>query len=147
MIMPWSKWDTRFMDRAKEIAYWSKDPDHKVGAIIADGLHHVIGEGYNGPPMFVNDDIEDENERRMRTLHAELNAILHANKADLSKCTIYIYPYAPCALCAAALIQKQIGEVIYYRRSQLSSWSESQRIGAQMLSEAGILMQAYLPET
>jgi dCMP deaminase len=125
------------MARAKHIASWSKDPDHKVGAVIVDSRNHQISEGYNGPPRDVRDDIADKDTRRMRSLHAEFNAILDANES-LENATIFIYPYAPCAQCAAAIIQKKIGTVVYHVESDLKTWRASQEEALRMLEEAGI---------
>jgi dCMP deaminase len=147
MELPWTKWDERFMERAKQIASWSKHPKHRVGAVIKDPLHRLVGEGYNGPPMFTIDAVDSEEELRMRSLHAELNAILHASRLDLKGCVMYVYPYAPCALCAAAIIQKQIREVIYFTdgpKDQLQHWRESQIVGARMLGEAGVILSAFI---
>jgi deoxycytidylate deaminase len=111
-----------------------------------DPYHHLAGEGYNGPPMFTKDEGLTKDELRMRSLHAELNAILHANRFErglLTGCTMFVYPHAPCAQCAAAIIQVQINEVIYFAESNLSHWSESQFVASKMLGEAGVPLRSY----
>ena len=44
------KWDRRFLDRAKLISTWSKDPSTQTGAVITKN-RIVISEGYNGLPQ------------------------------------------------------------------------------------------------
>ena len=45
--------------------------------------------------------------------HAELNAILNKNCADVKGCIIYVALF-PCNLCAQMIIQSGISEVVYY---------------------------------
>jgi len=49
-----TKWDKRFIQMAKEVAEWSKDPSIKVGAIAVKD-RRIIATGYNGFPMGVPD--------------------------------------------------------------------------------------------
>ena len=44
--------------------------------------------------------------------HAELNAILNKNSADVKGCVIYVALF-PCNECAKLIIQSGISEVIY----------------------------------
>lgn len=108
-----TKWDKRFLDMAQLVATWSKDPSTKVGAVIASDKNRVVGTGYNGPPRGVVDvDLSEDRERRlMRTIHAEVNAILFANVPDLSSSTMYVTA-PPCANCAAMIIQSGIRRVV-----------------------------------
>ena len=45
--------------------------------------------------------------------HAELNAVLNKNSADVKNCTVYVALF-PCNECAKVVIQSGIKEVIYY---------------------------------
>ena len=45
--------------------------------------------------------------------HAELNAILNKNSADIKGCTIYVALF-PCNECSKLIIQAGIKEVIFY---------------------------------
>lgn len=49
----------------------------------------------------------------MAVCHAELNAVLNKNSADVKNCTIYVALF-PCNECAKVVIQSGIKEVIYY---------------------------------
>ena len=45
--------------------------------------------------------------------HAELNAVLNRNSADLKNSTMYV-SYFPCNECAKCIIQSGIKSVVYY---------------------------------
>ena len=49
------KWDKRFLELAKLVGSWSKDPSTKVGAVIVDCNNRIISVGYNGFPKGVKD--------------------------------------------------------------------------------------------
>src|ERR1051326_2813900 len=49
------KWDRRFLELAKHVSSWSKDPSTKVGAVIVDANRRVVATGYNGFPRGVED--------------------------------------------------------------------------------------------
>src|SRR5690242_18395881 len=100
------KWDRRFLDLAKFVAQWSKDPSTKTGAVITRG-REVVSVGYNGFPRDVEDAPERYNDRELKyklIVHCERNALLFA-KQDLSGCTLYTYPFMSCTPCAGMVIQ------------------------------------------
>src|SRR5664280_2545750 len=87
------KWHIRFLDLAKHIAQWSKDPKTKVGAVIVDEDNIILGIGYNGFPRGVQDYSERYNDRDTKlkyVVHAELNAILNTNRS-VKDATIYVW--------------------------------------------------------
>jgi deoxycytidylate deaminase len=49
------KWDRRFLELAKQVSTWSKDPSTQVGAVLVNDLLQVVGMGYNGFPRGVED--------------------------------------------------------------------------------------------
>ena len=67
------KWDMRFLDMAKMVGSWSKDPSTQVGAAIVDNDRRVISVGYNGFPKGVadNERLEDREEKYKMIVHAE----------------------------------------------------------------------------
>lgn len=108
------KWDVRFLDLAKHISQWSKDPSTKVGAVIVRPDRTVCSIGYNGFARGVNDDEERYMNRDVKyelVIHAEANAILKA-KEDLDGYTIYVTPFRPCNNCAGLVIQSGITTVV-----------------------------------
>ena len=57
------KWHYRFMEVARLIATWSKDPNTKTGAIVVGPDREIRATGYNGLVRGVNDDIPERMER------------------------------------------------------------------------------------
>jgi deoxycytidylate deaminase len=51
-------------------------------------------------------------------VHAEANALLNSNKADISGSTIYVTMF-PCNDCAKLLIQAGVSEVVYHEVGSL----------------------------
>lgn len=76
-----------------------------VAALIINENNEIIGRGTN------------TREKECSVIgHAEINAIQEANKAlkswNLSKCRIYVN-LEPCAMCAGAILQSHLSEVIF----------------------------------
>lgn len=108
-------WDKTFLNLCDEIATRSKDPSTKVGACIVDKKRRIVSMGYNGFPRGCNDTPElyaDRNIKLLRTIHAEVNAIITAGR-DLEGCTLYVSPLHPCSNCAAIIVQAGIKRVVY----------------------------------
>lgn len=113
-------WDEYFMEIAKLSARRSKDPHTQVGACIVDTKNRIIGIGYNGFPRGCSDDIlpwtreaaDPLDTKYLYVVHAEANAILNKNDADITNSKIYVSLF-PCNECAKLIIQAGISEVIY----------------------------------
>jgi len=136
------KWDTRFINLAKEISLWSKDPTRKIGAIIVNTDKHIVGTGYNGFPVGIKDTqkrLNDKEFKRAISLHAEESAILNA-KCNVENCKIYIYGLCCCTHCAALIIQSGIKEVYYKlsERGESEHWLANTKLARKMLKEAKI---------
>ena len=74
------KWDRRYLDIAKSVSQWSKDPSTKVGAVLVRD-NRIVSVGYNGFPEGVDDSEERYNNRELKydlVVHAEVNAIISA---------------------------------------------------------------------
>ena len=98
----------------------------------------MISEGYNGPPRFVQDTGLPREVEVLRTLHAEINAII-LSRQSLKDTSIFVYPFLPCAQCAAAIIQVGITAVYYNTaRAELRHWAWSQREALRMFDEAKV---------
>eukprot|EP00794_Sanderia_malayensis_P007377 gene7377-8197_t len=114
-------WPDYFMAIAFLSAQRSKDPSTQVGACIVNDEKKIVGIGYNGMPLGCDDDKMPwgrEGDSIMDTkhafvCHAEMNAILNKNSADVKRCTIYVALF-PCNECTKLIIQAGIKEVIYY---------------------------------
>lgn len=139
-----TKWDLKFLSLAK---FWSemnsKDPSTKVGAVIADDSHRLMGIGYNGFPRSVSDDPEryaDRNIKYPMVVHAEANAILFANKTE--GCTVYVWPLFTCCDCAGLLIQSGIKRVVSPPPIE-ERWKSQYDISEAMYRDAGIELTHY----
>jgi dCMP deaminase len=127
------KWHKRFIDLATLVSSWSKDPSTKVGAVIVDPKNRIVSVGFNGFAQGINDNCTHRDEKLRRTIHAEENAILFANRS-IEGCTIYV-THHPCARCTAKLIQVGIASIIY--RDPLSeNWEDEVKSSEHMLYEA-----------
>ena len=107
------KWHCRFLNLAKYISQWSKDPSTQVGAVLAAPNKRVISIGFNGFPMGIEDD-ERLTNRELKykiIIHAERNALLFARET-LEGARLYTWPMMSCSQCAAMFIQTSIVEVI-----------------------------------
>ena len=134
------KWHKRFLELAKFISNWSKDPSTKVGAVIVDKDNRIVSTGYNGFPKNIRDTKYRYNNRDIKykiILHAEENAISYA-KRDLSNCILYISGLPPCAHCASLIIQSGIKKIIVPKQEIPERWIESVELSKQILKEANI---------
>jgi len=137
------KWDIRFIQLAKHVASWSKDPSTQCGAVIVRPDRTIASVGFNGLPRGVEDSPDrllDRDKKLQYIVHAEANAILTAHE-QLKDYAIYVWPFQPCCHCAAAIIQSGISEVYcpiapyaYVR------WAESFEIAASMFREADVYL-------
>jgi dCMP deaminase len=134
-------WPHFFLELAQFVAEKrSKDPSTKVGAVIADSHNRIVGIGYNGFPRGVRDDQElyaDREKKYQRVVHAELNAILNANKS-VDGCHLYVWPLFTCNECAKIVIQSGIKRVIYPK----SGFREDYKMAQRMYAEAGVEVYA-----
>ena len=98
----------------------SKDPNTQVGACIVNADKRIVGIGYNGFPRGCSDEElpwarEAENPLDTKypyVCHAEMNAILNKNSADVKGCSIFVALF-PCNECAKLIVQSGISEVVY----------------------------------
>lgn len=135
-------WDSRFLDLARLVGSWSKDPSTKVGCVIVDPERVIVATGYNGFPRGCDDSPElyaDRGRKYSRVVHAERNALLFACR-PVKGCTVYTTPFPPCAGCAAVLIQAGIARVVAPKPSGelLDRWGDELREAAAMFAEAGV---------
>jgi dCMP deaminase len=136
------KWQARFIKLAEEISTWSKDVTTQVGSVIVRPDRTICSVGFNGFPRGVEDSqsaIANRDTKLLRTLHAEVNAVLSA-KEPLNGYSLFVWPFQPCAQCAAIVIQAGIAEVYCPYNDHLAHerWRESFKAALQMFDEAGV---------
>ena len=134
-----SKWAERFIEMAKLVASWSKDPSTQVGAVITES-NRIVSLGFNGYPHGISDSAQTDNRemKLLKTLHAEENAILYA-KRDLSGCEIWVSHF-PCPNCAAKIIQTGIIAVHCPEQPAdfLTRWGDKIKISEEMFAQANV---------
>lgn len=137
------KWDKRFLNLAEHIAQWSKDDSTKVGAVIVKNKNNIVSVGYNGFPQYIEDKWDSREEKYAKTIHAEENAILFADK-NIDWCHIYV-THPPCSRCAAKIIQSGIFFVTVNKPSTdyLSRWQQDYDYMKQMFKEAHITYKEF----
>jgi dCMP deaminase len=146
------KWDRRYLELAKHVATWSKDPSTKVGAVLVNYEQKKEFVGYNGFPEGVQDSPERYNDREIKykfVVHAEVNAILKAG-GYARGATLYIYPSFSlppiCNECAKVAIQSGIKEVVGYSPDandpRVKRWAEAILVSKSMFEEAGVSWRA-----
>jgi len=142
--MKMNKWDIRFMEMAKEIAGWSKDPSKKIGCVAVGDNHRVLSTGYNGFPRGIADDderYEDREQKYKYIVHAEKNCIYNAcmNGISLAGAKLYAYGLPICNECAKGIIQVGIKEVIIDEGGfDKPKWNDSFKVSEKLFEEAEV---------
>ena len=116
-------WEEFFLNIAKVTATRSSCIRRSVGSVIVKN-NHIISTGYNGTPKGITNCNEGGckrcNDYSIKTgekldhcicLHAEENAILHAN-ISLEDCDLYC-THRPCIGCMKRIIQVGIKRIYY----------------------------------
>ena len=111
------KWDNRFMELAKTISGWSKDPSSKIGAVAVNDERRILATGYNGFPKGIEDSQERLNDREQKyplIVHAETNALMNALYAGVSlkNATMYVHGLPVCPDCTKLIIQAGIRRIV-----------------------------------
>uniref|UniRef100_A0A8C2A084 Deoxycytidylate deaminase n=1 Tax=Cyprinus carpio TaxID=7962 RepID=A0A8C2A084_CYPCA len=116
------EWPEYFMAVAFLSAQRIKDSSsqfHFIGACFVNQENKIVGIGYNGMPNGCDDDLlpwSRSADNKLDTkypyvCHAELNAIMNKNSADVKGCTMYVALF-PCNEYAKLIIQAGIKDVI-----------------------------------
>jgi len=124
-------WDKIWMEFAYSIAQRSYDPRFQVGAVVVtEDNSQVLAVGYNGNYAGGPNQVESETPGESGMLHAEINALLKMDYNNPKKKKLYL-TLSPCRMCAKAIINSGIKEVVY---------AESYRdvSGLNLLKECGI---------
>ncbi len=141
------KWDARFIELARHISGWSKDPSTQVGCVVVGEDREIRSTGFNGFPRGIEDDsarLEDRDQKIPLICHAEENAIMHAARigVSLKGCVAYV-TWPPCTRCSRSLVQAGIVEVVYPEDIEIPDrWKEDFELSASMMEEAGIIVRS-----
>ena len=138
-----SKWDIRYLNLAKEVSTWSKDPSSKIGAVAVGSKGQVLAQGYNGFPRGISDGeirYTDKQTKYKYVVHAEQNVIYNAtyNGVSLDGATLYVYGLPVCSDCAKGIIQVGIKRVVIPAANYPEKWVQSFESTVDMFAEVGI---------
>lgn len=138
MKPPSLKWIGRFLDLARSVASWSKDPRTQVGAVAVDDANRVLEMGFNGLPAGVIDLRERmlPPDKYTWTSHAEENLVATAARQRLSGSTVFVTHFC-CTSCARMLIQSGVKRIVV-GRGRWSAQDEHEPIVRIMCEEAGV---------
>ena len=137
-------WTLRYLDLAKHISSWSKDPSTKIGAVAVGEKGQILAQGYNGFPRGVEDTEERLNNREEKykfVVHAEMNCIYNAtlNGVSLDGADLYVYGLPVCSECAKGVIQVGIKNVFICHPTDINPyWEVSYNSTKNMFKEAGV---------
>lgn len=143
-----SSWILRYLDMARHISTWSKDPSSKIGAVAVGSHGQILSQGYNGFPRRFDDSSERLNDRETKykyTIHGEMNCIYNAtlNGVSLKDADLFVYGLPVCSECAKGVIQVGIKRVFMcYPENIADKWKDSGKLTSDMFKEVGV--EAYM---
>ena len=106
-------WDDIWMSFAHTISQRSVDDKHKVGAIIVNKENtQVLSIGYNGDHKGGPNKRASLEQGHSGFIHAEINALIKCDYNNPKEKKMYL-TLSPCIVCAKAIINAGINEVIY----------------------------------
>ncbi len=111
--MDYPSWDDIWMDFAHLIARRSYDPRFQVGSVVVtEDNTQVLAVGYNGNYSGGPNEVESEKPGQSGMLHAEINALLKMDYNNPKNKKLYL-TLSPCRMCAKAIVNAGISEVIF----------------------------------
>ena len=106
-------WDEVWMETAYTIARRSCDPRYRVGAlVVTQDNTQVLSVGYNGNYKGGPNEVESVTPGESGMLHAELNCLLKLDYNNPKQKVMYV-TLCPCRMCAKAIVNAGISEVVY----------------------------------
>jgi dCMP deaminase len=145
------KWDLRFLELAKLVSTWSKDPSTQTGAVITKG-NRVVSVGFNGFPQNMIDlpeNYSNREEKYSRIVHCEMNALLFAKESTVG-CTLYTWPFMSCDRCFVHMSQAGLIRFVAPKPSLevISRWGDAMDRVRKYIKESGLtLVELDIPTT
>jgi len=130
-------WDEVWMNIAREVSKRSADDKNKVGTVIVTQDNtQVLSLGYNGDHAGGPNCRESDAPGESGFIHAEMNALIKLDYNNLKARIMYV-TLSPCRMCAKAIINARVQEVVYDADYRDTS-------GIEILRAAGIKVRKYL---
>ena len=106
-------WNDVWIKTARLLAERSYDPRYQVGAIVVTGDNtQVLAVGYNGNYSGGPNEAESLIPGESGMIHAEINALLKMDYNNPKEKKLYV-TLSPCRMCAKAIVNSGINQVIY----------------------------------
>jgi len=106
-------WDQIWNEVVLTIEKRSSDPNHKVAAIVVTSDNtQLLALGYNGDHAGGSNLRESSEPGCSGFIHAEVNALIKLDYNNPKKKIMYV-SMSPCKMCAKAIINAGISEVVY----------------------------------
>lgn len=129
-------WDEVWASFARTISKRSIDPRFKVGAIIVSGDNtQVLSVGYNGDEAGGSNEVESLEPGQSGCIHAEINALIKLDFNNPKRKIMYV-TLSPCKMCAKAIVNASIDEVVY-----LDDYRDSS--GRDLLEKSGTIVRKF----
>ena len=127
-------WDDVWISVVNTIAERSPDPRFKIAAIeVTNDNTQLLALGYHGDHSGGPNKRESDIPGESGFLHAEVNALIKLDYNNPKKKIMYV-SMSPCKMCAKAIINAGIKEVVYKEQYRDIS-------GILLLKSAGILVR------
>lgn len=131
-------WDEVWSSFAATISRRSIDPRFKVGAVIVtEDNTQVLSIGYNGDQAGGSNEVESLEPGQSGCIHAEINALIKLDYNNPKKKKMYV-TLSPCKMCAKAIVNASLNEVIYLEKYRDDS-------GILLLEDANIKVRPFSP--
>ena len=125
------EWDEVWMQTAHLIGQRSYDPRRQVGVVIVTVDNtQVLAVGYNGNYTGGPNEVESLEPGKSGFIHAEINALLKMDYNNPKKKILYV-TLSPCRMCAKAIVNAGISEVVFDQAYRDSG-------GLDILNDAGV---------
>jgi len=106
-------WDSVWMNVADVISQRSADPSFRVAAIVVTSDNtQLLALGYNGDQAGGDNVRESSVPGESGFIHAEVNALIKLDYNNPKKKIMYV-SMSPCKMCAKAIVNAGISEVVY----------------------------------
>ena len=133
-------WDSVWAEFSKLISKRSYDPRYQVGAVVVTSDNtQVLSVGYNGNYSGGPNKVESDEPGKSGFIHAEINCLLKMDYNNPKTKVMYL-TLSPCRMCAKAIVNAGISEVVY-----LDTYRDES--GLNLLKESGVICRKYLEES
>lgn len=142
-------WNRKYVNLAKEVSTWSKDPSRHIGAVAVSQKGQVLATGYNGFPRGMFDTTERYSDRALKykyIVHAEMNCIYNAtyNGVSLDGSSLFVWGLPPCSECAKGIIQVGIKTVYWSTDMEVPpQWLTSLETTQKMFNETDVELNRF----